>query len=301
MTQSISLADFITKTDDGFMPSDRECNVLDRYLSKDQKELRETYKDEKNHRASLRVKMFLTSAPSRRFTQQGVVPMRELKTNADIPSSLLNIITDWLMSVLSDEENQEMFEEFISSKFPDILGSADKLARFAQRLENKRDIIHRNFSKAMNAFGACFLAVKPTYATEGQCTVVRATDDAIILEFQPIPEYFRCGRSRSTFYKLYPLSEEQPVTGMIALRGIAGNQFIMNHGHGHLRTVPYHELADAIKSFAKKDKDTLELISKSPLSAQCGSKFLDMLDGIRSKQKIDDVITKAKTFEKKRP
>nr|BAL63085.1 nonstructural protein 2 [Porcine rotavirus B] len=301
MTQSISLADFIVKTDDGFMPSDRDCIVLDRYLSKEQKELRETYKDEKNHRASLRVKMFLTSAPSRRFTQQGVVPMRELKTSADIPSSLLNIITDWLMNVLSDEENQEMFEEFINSKFPDILGSADKLARFAQRLENKRDIIHRNFSKAMNAFGACFLAVKPTYATEGQCNVVRATDDAIILEFQPIPEYFRCGRSRSTFYKLYPLSEEQPVTGMIALRGIAGNQFIMNHGHGHLRTVPYHELADAVKSFAKKDKDTLELIAKSPLSAQCGSKFLDMLDGIRSKQKIEDVITKAKTFEKKRP
>lgn len=300
MTQSVSLSDFIVKTDDGYMPSDRECVVLDRYLSKEQKELREEYKDAKNDRAGLRIKMFLSPSPSRRFTQHGVVPMREIKTGADIPSSLQSIITEWLLNLLQDEENQEMFEDFINSKFPDVLASADKLARFAQRLEDKRDVLHKNFSKAMNAFGACFWAIKPTYATEGKCNVVRATDDSIILEFHPVPEYFRCGKSKSTFYKLYPLSDEQPVNGMIALKAVAGNQFFMYHGHGHVRTVPYHELSDAIRSFARKDKETLENIAKSPLAAQCGSKFLDMLDGIRAKQKIEDVITKAKAFEKKR-
>nr|AFP25391.1 nonstructural protein NSP2 [Human rotavirus B]AFP25392.1 nonstructural protein NSP2 [Human rotavirus B] len=300
MTQSVSLSDFIVKTEDGYMPSDRECVALDRYLSKEQKELRETFKDGKNDRSALRIKMFLSPSPSRRFTQHGVVPMREIKTNTDIPSTLWTLVTDWLLNLLQDEENQEMFEDFISSKFPDVLASADKLARFAQRLEDRKDVLHKNFSKAMNAFGACFWAIKPTFATEGKCNVVRATDDSMILEFQPIPEYFRCGRSKATFYKLYPLTDEQPVNGMLALKAVAGNQFFMYHGHGHIRTVPYHELADAIKSFARKDKETLESISKSPLAAQCGSKFLDMLDGIRSKQKIEDVILKAKIFEKKR-
>lgn len=301
MTQSVSLGDFVVKTDDGYMPADRECSMLDRYLSKDQKELRETFKDEKNNRPDLRIKMFLSPAPSRRFTQHGVVPMREIKTSTEIPSSLQSIITDWLLDLLKDEDIQEMFEEFISTKFSDVFASSDKISRFAQRLEDKKDIIHKNPSKALNAFGCCFWAVTPTYATEGKCTVVRATDDAIVLEFQPVPEYFRCGKSRSTFYKLYPLSEEQPVNGILALRSVAGNQFLMNHGHGHIRSVPYHEVADAVRSFAKKDKDTLEAIVKSPLSAQCGSKFMDMLDGIRSKQKIEDIITKVKTFEKKRP
>nr|ANN82141.1 non-structural protein 2 [Rotavirus B] len=300
MTQSVSLSDFITKTEDGYMPSDRECVVLDRYLSKDQKCLRETYKDEKNNRSELRVKMFLSPAPSRRFTQHGVVPMRELRTSTDIPSSLQTIVTEWLLNILQDEEVQEMFEEFIRTKFPDIFASADKMARFAQRLEDKKDIIHQNPSKALNAFGTCFWAVTPTYATEGKCNIVRATDDSIILEFLPIPEYFRCGKSRSTFYKLYPLSEEQPVNGMLAMRSVAGNQMLMYHGHGHIRSVPYHEIADAVRSFAKKDKETIEAIVKSPFSAQCGNKFMDMLDGIRSKQKIDDIIAKAKTFEKKR-
>nr|CAI30287.1 nonstructural protein 2 [Human rotavirus B] len=300
MTQSVSLSDFIVKTEDGYMPSDRECIALDRYLSKEQKELRETFKDGKNDRAALRIKMFLSPSLSRRFTQHGVVPMREIKTNTDIPSTLWTLVTDWLLNLLQDEESQEMFEDFISSKFPDVLASADKLARFAQRLEDRKDVLHKNFSKAMNAFGACFWAIKPTFATEGKCNVVRATDDSIILEFQPVPEYFRCGKSKATFYKLYPLSDEQPVNGMLALKAVAGNQFFMYHGHGHIRTVPYHELADAIKSFARKDKETLENISKSPLAAQCGSKFLDMLDGIRSKQKIEDVILKAKIFEKKR-
>nr|ADF57890.1 nonstructural protein NSP2 [Human rotavirus B] len=300
MTHSVSLSDFIVKTEDGYMPSDRECVALDRYLSKEQKELRETFKDGKNDRSALRIKMFLSPSPSRRFTQHGVVPMREIKTNTDIPSTLWTLVTDWLLNLLQDEENQEMFEDFISSKFPDVLASADKLARFAQRLEDRKDVLHKNFSKAMNAFGACFWAIKPTFATEGKCNVVRATDDSMILEFQPIPEYFRCGRSKATFYKLYPLTDEQPVNGMLALKAVAGNQFFMYHGHGHIRTVPYHELADAIKSFARKDKETLESISKSPLAAQCGSKFLDMIDGIRSKQKIEDVILKAKFFEKKR-
>ncbi|AKA40843.1 non-structural protein 2 [Rotavirus B] len=300
MTHSVSLSDFIVKTEDGYMPSDRECVALDRYLSKEQKELRETFKDGKNDRSALRIKMFLSPSPSRRFTQHGVVPMREIKTNTDIPSTLWTLVTDWLLNLLQDEENQEMFEDFISSKFPDVLASADKLARFAQRLEDRKDVLHKNFSKAMNAFGACFWAIKPTFATEGKCNVVRATDDSMILEFQPVPEYFRCGRSKATFYKLYPLTDEQPVNGMLALKAVAGNQFFMYHGHGHIRTVPYHELADAIKSFARKDKETLESISKSPLAAQCGSKFLDMLDGIRSKQKIEDVILKAKIFEKKR-
>ncbi|APU94726.1 NSP2 [Rotavirus B] len=300
MTHSVSLSDFIVKTEDGYMPSDRECVALDRYLSKEQKELRETFKDGKNDRSALRIKMFLSPSPSRRFTQHGVVPMREIKTNTDIPSTLWTLVTDWLLNLLQDEENQEMFEDFISSKFPDVLASADKLARFAQRLEDRKDVLHKNFSKAMNAFGACFWAIKPTFATEGKCNVVRATDDSMILEFQPVPEYFRCGRSKATFYKLYPLTDEQPVNGMLALKAVAGNQFFMYHGHGHIRTVPYHELADAIKSFARKDKETLESISKSPLAAQCGNKFLDMLDGIRSKQKIEDVILKAKIFEKKR-
>nr|AFP25394.1 nonstructural protein NSP2 [Human rotavirus B] len=300
MTHSVSLSDFIVKTEDGYMPSDRECVALDRYLSKEQKELRETFKDGKNDRSALRIKMFLSPSPSRRFTQHGVVPMREIKTNTDIPSTLWTLVTDWLLNLLQDEENQEMFEDFISSKFPDVLASADKLARFAQRLEDRKDVLHKNFSKAMNAFGACFWAIKPTFATEGKCNVVRATDDSMILEFQPVPEYFRCGRSKATFYKLYPLTDEQPVNGMLALKAVAGNQFFMYHGHGHIRTVPYHELADAIKSFARKDKETLESISKSPLAAQCGSKFLDMIDGIRSKQKIEDVILKAKFFEKKR-
>nr|ADF57867.1 nonstructural protein NSP2 [Human rotavirus B] len=300
MTHSVSLSDFIVKTEDGYMPSDRECVALDRYLSKEQKELRETFKDGKNDRSALRIKMFLSPSPSRRFTQHGVVPMREIKTNTDIPSTLWTLVTDWLLNLLQDEENQEMFEDFISSKFPDVLASADKLARFAQRLEDRKDVLHKNFSKAMNAFGACFWAIKPTFATEGKCNVVRATDDSMILEFQPVPEYFRCGRSKATFYKLYPLTDEQPVNGMLALKAVAGNQFFMYHGHGHIRTVPYHELTDAIKSFARKDKETLESISKSPLAAQCGSKFLDMIDGIRSKQKIEDVILKAKFFEKKR-
>nr|BAW98472.1 NSP2 [Bovine group B rotavirus] len=300
MTQSISIADFIVKTEDGFMPSDRENIVLDRYLSKELKELRDKYKDEKNDRASLRIKMFLTPAPSRRFTQRGVVPMRELKTTSDLTTSMFNLITDWLLSVLADEEMAESFEQFVESKFPDIFASADKLARFAQRLEDKRDIMHRNPSKALNAFGACFWAVKPTYVTEGKCNVVRATDDSIILEFEPIPEHLRCGRTRSTFYKLYPLSEEAPVTGMIALRGVAGNQFLMYHGHGHIRTVPYHEMSDAIRSFAKKKSDELEAIAKSLLAVHCGQKFMNMLDQIRSKQKIDDIITQAKQNDRKK-
>nr|BAL63097.1 nonstructural protein 2 [Porcine rotavirus B] len=300
MTQSISLADLITKTEDGFMPSDRENLVLDKYLSKDQKVLRDEYKNEKNNRSALRIKMFLTPAPSRRFTQRGVVPMRELRTQTDITSSLVNVVTDWLLSILSDDEMADSFEQFIESKFNDIFASADKLARFAQRLEDKRDILHRNPSKALNAFGACFWAVTPTYAIEGKCNIVRATDDALVLEFEPIPEHLRCGKARSTFYKLYPLSDEAPVTGMLALRGVAGNQLFMYHGHGHIRSIPYHEIGDAIRSFAKKSQDELDAIAKSQLAVHCGQKFMTILDQIRSKQKIDDIIQTAKQSDRKK-
>nr|BAL63094.1 nonstructural protein 2 [Porcine rotavirus B] len=299
MSESISWADFIVITEDGFMPSDRESNVLDRYLSKEQKDLRDKYKDEKNDRASLRIRMFLTPAPSRRFTQRGVVPMREIKTQADITTSMFNTITDWLLSILADEEMAESFEQFVESKFPDVFASADKLSRFAQRLEDKRDIIHRNPSKALNAFGACFWAVKPTYVTEGKCNIVRATEDALVLEFEPVPEHLRCGKAKSTFYKLYPLTDDAPVTGMLALRGVAGNHLLMYHGHGHIRSVPYHEIPDAIRSFAKKKPDELDTIAKSPLAVHCGQKFMTVLDQIRSKQKIDDIIQQAKQSDRK--
>lgn len=300
MTQSVSISDFIVKTDDGYMPADREFKQLDLYLSKEQKELREKYKDAKEGRADLRKEMFMRASPSRRFTQHGVVPMRELRTQTDIPSMLKTTITNWLLKLFEEEETMELFEQFFNERFPDVFASGDKLARFALRLEDKDDLIHRNAAKALNAFGACFHAIKPTFATEGQAQVVRATDDGIVLEFKPVPECYRVGRSRATFYKLYPLTEEIPVQGFVALKHVAGNHVFMYHGHGHVRTVPYPELGDAIISLSKKSKDELEKIAKSPLAVQCGAKFVEIMDGLRSGMKIEEIIKKAKTFEKKK-
>nr|AXF38738.1 MAG: non-structural protein 2 [Ruddy turnstone rotavirus] len=299
MTQSVALGDFIVKTDEGYMPSDRDCYQLDRFLSKDQKKLRESFKDTKDGRADMRKEMFLTSNPSRRFTQRGVVPMREIRTNTEIPSMLKSKITEWLLKTLEDEDTCEMFEEFVRTKFPDIFASSDKLARFALRLDDQEDLLHKNLTKALNAFGACFAAIKPTFATEGKSSVVRATDDGIVLEFLPVPEQYRIGKGKQTFYKLYPLSDDVPVQTFIALKHVAGNHLFAYHGHGHVRSVPYSEVPDMIRSMSKKTKNELDEISKNPLTVQCGPKFVEIVDSLRTGMKIEEIIKKATTFDKK--
>nr|AHZ32873.1 non-structural protein 2 [Rotavirus G] len=299
MTQSVSIADFIVKTEDGYMPSDRECKVLDRFLSREQKAIREEYKSRTGMKCDLRKKMFMLTAPSRRFTQEGVVPMKELKSKTDIPSAVKRLITDWLLKTLEDDDVCEVFEDVFENKFPDVFASSDKISRFAMRLENENDLIHKNVSKAMNAFAACFHAIKPSFATEGKCTVARACEDSIILEFPVIPEHLRIGQVRGVFYKLYPLSDDLPTQGFLALKHVSNNQFQMYHGHGHVRTVPFSEVPEAVRSFAKKQKGELEKIAKDQLAVQCGQKFIKMIDDIRAGRKIEEVISDIMRFDKK--
>uniref|UniRef100_Q0H8C2 Non-structural protein 2 n=1 Tax=Rotavirus X (isolate RVX/Human/Bangladesh/NADRV-B219/2002/GXP[X]) TaxID=348136 RepID=NSP2_ROTB2 len=285
----VSLADFIVKTDEGWIPSDN-CPALDRFKTKTEKELLDSIKREGADRASIRKQLFLTPISNKRLTQIGGVPVRDIRTSTTIPSSTRNLITDWLLNIFNDEESGEEVENAIASKYPDIFCSADKISRVAQRLENRRDRVHEDGFRILSA---TMLAIDSDIATEGKCEIVRATEDAIIAKFEPVSEHLCIGNPRGVFYKAFPIKKEQPmVYGIKALLGISNRDFIMNHGHGHLRTVPYSEINNAIRSFAKKNEAEIKRIRSDSLSPNAGEKFINMCDMLLQKEKIETIIAK---------
>nr|WBV74304.1 NSP2 [Bat RVJ-like rotavirus BtSY1] len=298
MSSSVSLSDFIVKTEDGWMPSDTACEALDRFTTKEEKALKDEYYKQGSDRQSLRLKLFMTPACKKRMTQKGVVPVRELRSGSQIPSAVKRMITSWLLEMFNDEDNGETVEEYVTKKFPDILISSDKLSRLAQRLEDKEDLIHE--SVGFQSLAAAANATNSTIATEGKCDVVRATEDAIIAKFTPIPEHLVIGKNRGIFYKAFPVKKDEPmIYGVKALSGLSSRDFIMNHGHGHLRTIPYGEIPDAIRSFARKSRDEISRIRSDPLTPNAGDRFLTLIDMIQQSDKIENIITKILKFDKK--
>nr|WBV74444.1 NSP2 [Bat RVJ-like rotavirus BtSY3] len=200
--------------------------------------------------------------------------------------------------MFNDDDAIEEIEKYITDKFPDVLCSADKLSRVAQRLEDSNDLIHQ--SVGFQTLASTFLACNSTIATEGACTIVRATEDAVICKFEPIPEHLAITRAKSTFYKAFPVNKNEPlIYGIKALSGLSGKDFIMNHGHGHLRTVPYNEIPNAIRSFARKSREELNKIKSEHLTPNAGDRFLTMLDMLFQSEKVDDVIKRIMKFDKK--
>nr|ANN82287.1 non-structural protein 2 [Rotavirus H] len=296
MSIKVSLADFVVKTEDGWIAAD-VCPALDRFKTKEEKELLESLKKDGADKSQIRKQLFLTPIPNKRFTQLGGVPVREIRTTTPIPSAAKSLVTDWLLGLLNDEEAGEKIEASILKKYPDIFCSADKISRIAQRMENKRDLIHVNAFKVLSA---TMLAINSDIATEGKCEVIRATDDAIIARFDPVPEHLCIGNPRGTFYKAFPVKKEEPmVYGVKALVGISNRDFIMNHGHGHLRTVPYQEINNAIRSFARKSEQEIRRIKSDLLTPNAGDKFISMCDMILSKEKIETVVAMVMRHEKK--
>nr|WBV74315.1 NSP2 [Bat RVJ-like rotavirus BtSY2] len=298
MSLSVSLADFITKTEDGYVASDTSCEALDRFVTKEEKQLKDKYYNPESNRSEIRKQLFLLPSCKKRLTQKGVVPVKELRSGVPIPAATRKLITDWLLEMFNDDEANEQIEKHILEKFPDVLCSADKISRVAQRLEDPSDLIHSAVS--FQTLAATFLACNSTIATEGACTIVRATEDAIICKFEPIPEHLAITRARSTFYKAFPVTKNEPmIYGIKAMSGLSGRDFIMNHGHGHLRTVPFIEIAGAIRSFSKKSKEEINKIRSDPLTPNAGERFLSMLDMLFQGEKIDDIIKRTMKFDKK--
>ncbi|APQ41748.1 NSP2 [Rotavirus J] len=298
MALKASLADFVVKTDDGYIPSDTSCEALDRFNTKEEKALKDAYYKQGADRAEIRKRMFVTPGCSRRMTQHGLVPVKELRSGSAIPSALKKLITKWLLDMLNDEDNGETAEKYIIDKFPDVLISADKLSRLAQRLEDDSDLIHESVGFQTLAAAAC--AIPSTVATEGKCEIVRATEDAIIARFDPVPEHLNMARHRGTFFKAFPVNKNEPmVYGVKALSGLSNRDFIMFHGHGHLRTVPYNEIPDAIKSFSRKQKEEITKIMSDPIANNAGDRFLSMCNMILQSEKIETIIQKTMKPEKK--
>lgn len=296
MSIRVSLADFIVRTDEGWISSDH-CEALDRFQTKKEKDLKEAYKNDSADRADIRKQMFLTPITSKRITQCGGVPLREIRTGTTIPSATRILITDWLLEMFNDEDAADKIEEYITKNFPDVFFSADKCSRLAERLECKRDLIH---TRGFNVLCATVLATNSTIATEGKCQIVRATEDAIIAVFNPVPEHLCIGAPKMTFWKAFPIKFSEPmVYGVKALYGISGRSFIMNHGHGHLRTVPYSEIASALRSFAKKDSKEIQRIKSDPLTPNAGDKFMKVCDMLLQKEKIENIIAMVMKSDKK--
>lgn len=295
MSIRISLADFIVKTKEGWLPADSN-DALRRFKTQQEKSLLESYRKDGADRPGIRKQLFMLEIPSRRISQVGGVPVKEIQTNTPIPSSTKSLIQSWLLEMFNDEEMGEKVEEYVVKSFPDVLCSADKLSRIAQRLEDPKDLIHQ---MGMKVLSAAMLAVDSTIATEGKCEIVRSTDDSIIAKFDPVPEHLRIGAPRATFYKAFPVEKDNPmIYGVKALSGLSNRDFIMNHGHGHLRTIPYTEIPNAVKSFAKKNESEIRKILSDSLTTSAGDRFTSMCDMLLQKEKIETIIAKIMRREK---
>uniref|UniRef100_A0AB38ZK67 NSP2 n=1 Tax=Crocidura shantungensis seadorna-like virus 2 TaxID=3139546 RepID=A0AB38ZK67_9REOV len=224
--------------------------------------------------------MLFTPISTRRLTQLGGVPLVEIRTRTRIPTCVRKLIVKWLLNMLNDEEIGKQVEDRMMNKMTDVFFSADKLSRICQRLEDEDDVIH-DLNNSINAMLVACNAINSSISTEGKCDIVRATEDAIIAKFDMIPEHLIIGTARKTFYKAFPVDKNTPMMhGASAMLALSNRDFIMNHGHGHLRTIPYHEIESAIHSFMKKTKDEIYKIKNDIHTPMAGERFKIMLDMI---------------------
>ncbi|AKA63269.1 NSP2 [Rotavirus I] len=292
MALKLSLSDFVTRNDDGnFIPSDLSGEPLSRYMTKDEKSVRDDLKAEKGPRGKIRVKLFLMQSCKLRRTQKGIVPLNELKSGNNPTSTLKALFTPWLLNLLNDEETQEQVIAYMEDKFEDIFVSSDKLARVCLRLEDKDDVIHTDPELAVKTFFCMCNAMNSTIATEGKCEIIRATEDGIIVKFDPLPENFTVGKSKGTFYKMFPVNKDTiPVQAFKALSYVSGRDIIMYHGRGHVRTVPFNEILGCVYGLSNKSKDDLIKIKSDPLCSASGEKMVAIADMLISGEKPQEIL-----------
>ncbi|UKG23813.1 NSP2 [Rotavirus L] len=301
MASRVGVADFVVKVKDGeWGPSNVDCEALDRFNSVEEKDLRTKFKMERADKATVRKEMLFTAACSRRITQTGIVPLPEIRTKTRVPTAVKCLITKWLLGLLNDEDNGKEIEQRLKKKMTDVFFSSDKLSRLCMRLEDETDLIHDPVN-SLNALLVATNSIDSTIVTEGKCDIVRATEDAIIAKFDPIPEHFLIGKQRKTFYKCFPVEKKTAMLkGAAAMLAISNRDLIMFHGHGHLRTIPYHEIEDAIYSFSKKDKNELREIRGHVQTPAAGERFKIILDMLESGSTVKEITTRIQQYYRNR-
>nr|AYH64828.1 NSP2 [Rotavirus I] len=292
MALKLSLADFITLNHDGeFVKSDCTTDALNRFMTKDEKAVREELRSDRTGKGRHRVKLFLTPACKLRCTQKGIVPLNDLKSQNAPTSSMKTILIPWLLKMLNDEETHEQVIAYIEEKFDDVFFSSDKCGRVCQRLEDPDDIIHDDPDVAIKTFFAMCNAMNPSIATEGKCDIVRATEDGIIAEFNPLPEHLTVGRARGKFYKMFPTSSDNvPINAIKALVYLSNRDLLVYHGRKHIRSVPFHEISNTVFGMSNKSKEELQRIKNDPLCAAAGEKSVALVDMLLAGEKTNEII-----------